>query len=39
LPCAWDAKLTSAALRAFLRALFADQRRRARQVHGVRKGN
>ena len=39
LPCAWDAKLTSAVLGAFLRALFADQRRRAKQVHGVRKGN
>jgi len=35
LPCAWNAKLTSAVLRAFLRALFADQRRRAKQVHGV----
>jgi hypothetical protein len=39
LPCAWDAKLTSAVLRAFLRALFADQRRRAKQVHGVRRGH
>ena len=38
LPCAWDAKLTSAVLRAFLRALFAEQRRRAKRVHGVRKG-
>jgi hypothetical protein len=38
LPCAWDAKLTSAVLRAFLRALFAEQRRRAKWVHGVRKG-
>jgi len=38
LPCAWDAQLTSAVLRAFLRALFADQRRRAKEVHGVRKG-
>lgn len=39
LPCAWDAKLTSAVLRAFLRALFADQRRRAKQVHGVSRGH
>lgn len=31
LSCGWDAKLTSAVLRAFLRALFADQRRRAKQ--------
>jgi hypothetical protein len=38
LPCAWDAKLTSAVLRAFLRSVFADQRRRAKQVHGVRNG-
>ena len=33
--CAWDAKLTSEVLRAFMRALFADQRRRARIHHGV----
>ena len=39
LPCAWNAKLTSSVLRAFLRALFADQRRRAKQVHGVRRGH
>ena len=38
LPCAWDAKLTSAVLRVFLRALFADNRRRAKQIHGVRNG-
>ena len=38
LPCAWNAKLTSTVLRAFLRALFADQRRRAKQIHGVRNG-
>jgi hypothetical protein len=38
LPCAWNSKLTSAVLRAFLRALFAEQRRRAKQVHGVCKG-
>jgi hypothetical protein len=38
LPCAWDAKLTSALLRAFLRSVFADQRRRAKRIHGVRKG-
>ncbi|MCP5058546.1 MAG: transposase, partial [bacterium] len=37
-PCAWDAKLTSAVLRAFLRALFAHQRCRARSLHGVRGG-
>jgi hypothetical protein len=33
--CAWDAKLTSEVLRAFMRSLFADQRRRARIHHGV----
>ncbi len=33
--CAWDAKLTSEVLRAFMRALFADHRRRARIHHGV----
>jgi hypothetical protein len=38
LPCAWDAKLTSAVLRAFLRSVFADHRRRAKQVHGLRNG-
>lgn len=38
LPCAWDSKLASSTLRAFLRALFAEQRRRAKQVHGVRNG-
>ena len=37
--CAWDARLTSEVLRAFLRALFADQRRRARRHHGVRAGH
>ena len=37
--CAWDARLTSEVLRAFLRALFADQRRRARLHHGVRSGS
>jgi len=36
--CAWDARLTGAVLRAFLRALFADYRRRARRHHGVRRG-
>ncbi|MGE4606418.1 MAG: transposase [Myxococcota bacterium] len=36
--CAWDARLTSEVLRAFLRALFADQRRRARDQHGVGAG-
>jgi len=38
LPCAWDAKLTSAVLRAFLRSVFADQRRRAKEIHGIRNG-
>ncbi|MCP5069510.1 MAG: transposase [bacterium] len=38
-PCAWDAELTSAVLRTFLRTLFADQRRRARNLHGVRGGH
>ncbi|MCP5068580.1 MAG: IS91 family transposase [bacterium] len=33
--CAWDAQLTSEVLRAFMRALFADQRRRARTHLGV----
>ncbi len=37
--CAWDARLTSEVLRAFLRALFADQRRRARRVHGISRGH
>jgi len=37
--CAWDARLTSEVLRAFLRALFADQRRRARRHHGIRAGH
>ncbi len=36
--CAWDARLTSEVLRAFLRALFADQRRRARRLHGIQRG-
>ena len=36
--CAWDARLTSQVLRAFLRALFADQRRRAREQFGLRGG-
>ena len=36
--CAWDARLTSEVLRAFLRALLADQRRRARLHHGLRDG-
>ncbi len=35
----WDARLTSEVLRAFLRALFADQRRRARHHHGIRGGH
>jgi hypothetical protein len=37
--CAWDARLTSEVLRAFLRALFADQRRSARRHYGVRNGH
>ena len=37
--CAWDARLTSEVLRAFLRALFADQRRRARRHHGLCAGH
>jgi len=36
--CAWDARLTTEVLRAFLRALFADQRRRARQFFGIQRG-
>ena len=36
--CAWNARLTSEVLRAFLRAVFADQRRRARALFGIRKG-
>ena len=36
--CAWNARLTSEVLRAFLRALFSDQRRRARALYGIRKG-
>ena len=34
--CAYDAKLTSDVLRAFIRALFAELRRRARRQWGVR---
>jgi len=36
--CAWDARLTTEVLRAFLRSLFADQRRRARRLCGVEHG-
>ncbi len=36
--CAWNARLTSAVLRCFLRSVFADQRRRARALFGIRKG-
>ncbi len=36
--CAYDARLTSAVLRAFLRALFAELRRRARQQGSVPRG-
>ena len=34
--CAYDAKLTTDVLRAFLRALFAELRRRIRRDHGLR---
>jgi len=37
--CAWDPRLTTEILRAFLRSLFADQRRRARRVLGVQRGH
>jgi hypothetical protein len=33
--CAYDARLTSAVLRAFIRALFAELRRRSRRVWGI----
>ncbi len=36
--CAWNARLTSEVLRCFLRSVFADQRRRARELLGIRKG-
>lgn len=36
--CAWDARLTTEVLRAFLRSLFADQRRRARRHFGIPRG-
>ncbi len=36
--CAWNARLTSEVLRCFLRSIFADQRRRARALFGIRKG-
>ena len=36
--CAWDARLMSEVLRAFIRALFADQRRRAREHLAIRGG-
>ena len=36
--CAWNARLTSEVLRCFLRSVFADQRRRARALFGIRKG-
>ena len=36
--CAWDARLTTEVLRVFLRSLFADQRRRARRLFGVQRG-
>jgi hypothetical protein len=36
--CAWNARLTSEVLRCFLRAVFADQRRRAKRDFGIRGG-
>ncbi len=36
--CAWNARLTSEVLRCFLRSVFAEQRRRARALFGIRKG-
>ena len=36
--CAWNAQLMTEVLRAFLRSLFADQRRRARRLFGVHCG-
>ncbi len=36
--CAWNARLTSEVLRCFLRAVFADQRRRAKQELGIAGG-
>ncbi|MBK7952106.1 MAG: transposase [Deltaproteobacteria bacterium] len=35
---AWNAKLTTEVLRCFLRSTFADQRRRARALCGIRRG-
>jgi hypothetical protein len=37
--CAWNARLTTEVLRSFLRAVFADQRRRARKLLGIRRGS
>ena len=37
--CAWDARLMTEILRAFLRSLFADQRRRARRLFGIPHGH
>lgn len=36
--CAWNARLSSEVLRCFLRSVFADYRRRARLLVGIRKG-
>jgi hypothetical protein len=36
--CAWNTRLPSEVLRCFLRALFADQRRRAKRDFGIRRG-
>ena len=36
--CAWNARLTSEVLRCFLRAVFADQRRRAKRDFGISRG-
>jgi len=37
--CAWDARLVTEVLRAFLRSLFADQRARARRLFGIPRGH
>ena len=37
--CAWDARLMTEVLRAFLRSLFSDQRRRARRCLGIPRGH
>jgi hypothetical protein len=37
--CAWKARLITDVLRSFLRAVFADHRRRARNLLGIRKAS